>query len=205
MRQEPVLQLDGASAGAVFDPARGVDDQRRAGLRDGVADRGAADQLAIKAVEQQPRGLDVDGMAHGEHAADARLDQARRDGAEDGGLAHRGAAAGFEHDERDLVLASRSPRRSAGRDRSSMGRSRRPASRNSARCVQEGAVAVEVHEVVRVARFCRSRSISSMRASVGGRQKSTRTLAPSGSSASNSALVVRRGSMNPVSPGRLTM
>ena len=43
-----------------------------------------------------------------------------------------------------------------------------------------------------------------MRATVGGRQKSTRTLGPSGSSASKSALVVSRGSMKPASAGRLT-
>ena len=43
-----------------------------------------------------------------------------------------------------------------------------------------------------------------MRARVGGRQKSIRTLAPSGSSAANRDLVVIRGSMKPVSPGRLT-
>ena len=50
---------------------------------------------------QQPGGFDVNRMAHREHAPHARLDQARRDGAEDRGLAHRGATARFEDDKRD--------------------------------------------------------------------------------------------------------
>ena len=44
-----------------------------------------------------------------------------------------------------------------------------------------------------------------MRARVGGRQNSICTLAPSGSSAAKSDLVVIRGSMKPASAGRLTM
>ncbi len=88
VRQEPIVQLDGAPTGTGFDPASRSGQQRLPGFGDGLADRGAADKLAIEAVEQQPRGLDVDGMAHREHAAHARLDQARCDGAEDGGFPH---------------------------------------------------------------------------------------------------------------------
>ena len=45
-------------------------------------------------------------------------------------------------------------------------------------------MAVEMDEVVRVAGLLPCGSISSIRATVGGRQKSTRTLGPSGSRAS---------------------
>ena len=78
--------------------------QRATGLGDGMADGSAAGELAVETVQQKPRGFDMNGMAHGQHAADTRLDQPWSHRAEHGRLPHRGAAAGFQHDERDFIL-----------------------------------------------------------------------------------------------------
>ena len=104
MRQKPIFQCDGAALGAGFDPAGVRRDQRAASLGDGMADRRAAHQFAVEAIKQHPRRFDMHRMAHRQHAADACLNQPRCDRPEDSGLPHSGAAASFQHDERNLML-----------------------------------------------------------------------------------------------------
>ncbi|KFB68560.1 MAG: hypothetical protein CAPSK01_001956 [Candidatus Accumulibacter vicinus] len=104
LRQEPVFEIERARRRALFEPARGRGDERAAPLRHRMADGGAAGQFAVEAVEEDPRRLDMHGVPHRKHAADAGLDQARGDRAENQRFAERRAAAGFEDDERNPVL-----------------------------------------------------------------------------------------------------
>ena len=127
-----------------------------AGLGDGMADGGAADQLAVEAVEQEPRGLDMHRVAHGQHAADARLDQPRGHGAEHGGLADGAAPAGLQHDERNPVLRQQVAQ-PVGADEVGLRIARAvvgllEAERAELQLGQERAVAVEVDQVVRIFR-----------------------------------------------------
>ena len=78
VRQEPVLQRNRSGPRARFQPACRRGNQGAPGLRDGMADRGPPNNLAVEPVKQQPRGLDMHGVPHGKHAAHARLDQTRR-------------------------------------------------------------------------------------------------------------------------------
>ena len=127
-----------------------------AGLGNGMADGGATGELAVEAVQQEPRGLDMNRMAHGQHAADARLDQPRGHGAKDGGLADGGAAAGLQHDERNLVLCQQITK-PVGGDKIRLRFAGTvvgllKTERAELQLGQEGAVTVKVHEVVRIAR-----------------------------------------------------
>ena len=102
--QEPVAEFDSAGAGAEFEPAGGVGQERGATLFDGLADMHPLHEFAVETFEEDVRRLDVDGVAHRDDAADAGFDEAGRDGAEHGQLAEGPAAAGFEDDERHAVF-----------------------------------------------------------------------------------------------------
>jgi len=120
-----------------------------------MADRSTADELAVEAVEQEPRGLDVHGVAHREHAPHARLNQPRGDRAENIRLPQGSGATGVEDDERNRI-----PRQQVaetiGRDEVGPGTIRagvRLLETERARfgLLVERAVAVEVDEVVGLA------------------------------------------------------
>jgi hypothetical protein len=84
--EEPIFQHDGAAPRAVFDPAGVRRNQRAAALGDGMANRRAADQFAVKAIQQHLRRFDMHRMAHRQHAANAGLDQSWSDRPKNRGL-----------------------------------------------------------------------------------------------------------------------
>jgi hypothetical protein len=96
---EPVLEVDGLGVGAAVQPAGGPGVEGRAGLLQRLADRQAGAQLAVEALDQQPGGLDVDGVAKGDDAAHAALQQGGGHRAKDRLFGQVGAVAGLQQDQ----------------------------------------------------------------------------------------------------------
>ena len=73
MGQEPVVQRNHASARSHLNPAIGRRDERTLRLPQTAWPMVAPlVSLSVEAVQEDSRGFDVNGMAHGEHAADTR-------------------------------------------------------------------------------------------------------------------------------------
>src|SRR4051812_26915016 len=156
MRQVPIFQLYRAAAGTIFNPAMRISDQRGTPLLKRLTDGAAGDEFAIETFQQDTCGLDVYGVAHGDDAANASFDQPWCDGAEHGQFADRARAASLEDDERDVVrgkdvaeaVGTNVVGLRFGEDRGAVGFLK--AERTQLDLFQEGAMAVEMHEVIRL-------------------------------------------------------
>ena len=144
---EPVFQVYRRCAGAEVEPAGGVGPQAGAGLLQRPPHRQAAAQLVVKALHQQPRRFDVDGVAKGHHAAHAALEQRRRDRTKDGPVRQAGGAAGLQQHQRHVEAGHQVAQRAPGDQVGGLVVALKT-QRSHACFRQVGAVPVKVHDVV---------------------------------------------------------
>ena len=86
----------------MVEPAGGVGVEFAAGFGQAGADALPGGQFAVKALDQQFGGLDVNGVAEGHHAAHPAFQQRRGYRAKDGLIGQIAAAAGFQQGQGDV-------------------------------------------------------------------------------------------------------